>query len=138
MECKCDNCGRLTGLHHIGVYTKDVGVSAAFYENLGFTVRYKTEMESGVRLAFAEAGSCVVELIQPADPQKAKTGAEGTVAHIAIAVDDIEKYVCRMYDKGVKFLSESVNTVPSLFANGSKNIFFEGPSGERLELFQEL
>ena len=61
--------GRITGLAHIGIFTQDIDKSQAFYQDvLDFTLTNEEAMENGTRLAFLEAGTCIIELIQPGDP----------------------------------------------------------------------
>ena len=57
---------KLLGLAHIGIYTKDLEASKAFYTKLGF--RLDGESCPGAKLAFMSLGSCLLELIQLADP----------------------------------------------------------------------
>ena len=128
----------LTGLHHIGVFTPDVKKSEEFYNKIGFESYYRKVADSGSNIVFVRAGSCVLELIQPADPARGTNKGEGQVAHIAIAVKDIEKTVKDLQAKGIVFDVEAPGHSPTFMANGMKNIFFNGPAGERLELFEEL
>ncbi len=128
----------LTGLHHIGVFTSDIANSEKFYEMIGFESYYKNAAPSGSQIVFVRAGSCVIELIQPTDSTKALGRPEGQIAHIAIAVKDIESTVKELQAKGVVFDVEAPGHNPGFMAGGMKNIFFTGPAGERLELFEEL
>ncbi len=130
--------GRVIGLHHIGVKTADMEASVRFYEMIGFANELSKTLPNGTKLAFMRAGSCVVELIGPADKaQVAALATDGIVAHIAIEVRNIEALVDEYKAKGIKFDAEAPGAV-ALFANGSKNIFFRGPNKEHLELFEVL
>ena len=133
MECKCDKCGgKITGLAHIGIRVADMDASIKFYvDTLGFELTNEQSM-GATKLAFLNIGTCLLELIQPADfaPREA-----GSIDHIAVEVIDIEPLVCRLIEKGVKFLTDGINVVPELLG-GVKNIFFEGPDGERIEFFE--
>ena len=124
---------KYVGLAHIGVYTKDVDASIAFYEKLGFKLDARREGPS--RIAFVVLGSCTIELIQPGDPAKVDaTPADGRVAHIALEVQNIEEAVEALKAEGIVEKEAKVNTMPD-FLDGVKNIFFRGPSDEYLELF---
>ncbi len=141
MQCNCgkqNECGQVVGLHHIGVFTADMNKSIAFYETIGFEAYYRNMRPNGTEIAFVRAGSCIVELIAPKDGAGVAERKEGIVAHIAIAVRDIERLMCRLADQGVAFDAATPGSMPDLFERGSKNIFFTGPSGERLELFEQF
>ena len=131
MSCNCENCGgRITGLAHIGVFVKDIVVSKAFYiDTLGMKLTH--EGNNGT-LALIQEGSMILELIEAPDklPREA-----GVVDHIAFAVEDIETLMCKLIEKGVKFNTDTVTTVPGLFG-GIRNLWFDGPDGERLEFFE--
>jgi lactoylglutathione lyase len=134
MGCRCENCGgKMTGLAHIGVIVKDIDASIKFYSDaLGFELTARQSMETA-QLAFLNAGSCRIELVQTAAyaPRSA-----GVVDHIAIEVEDIETLVCKLIEKGIVFLSD-INTTNELLG-GIKNVFFTGPDGERLEFFEYI
>ena len=133
MACNCENCGgKITGLAHIGVRVSDMEASLRFYtEVLGFKLTGQQMMGTS-HLAFLECGTCLIELIHPANyaPREA-----GQIDHIAMEVKGIDELVCRLIEKGVHFLSDSVSTAPTLL-DGVKNIFFTGPDGERFEFFE--
>jgi len=128
----------ITGLSHIGIKTMDSKKSVDFYKNLlGFQHYYHTELESGVKLDFLRAGSCIVELICSPDFDESVLDTEGTVAHVAMEVLNIEELIDSLKKAGVDtWQSEKVVIMPNLFPTGSKNIFFKGPSGESLEFFE--
>ncbi len=131
MACKCDNCGgKIKGLAHIGIRVSDMDASIRFYtEVLGFELTHR-QMLGTTELAFLGIGTCLIELIHPADY---KAREAGQIDHIALEVEDIEMLVCRLIEKRVPFLS-NINNAPALLG-GVKNIFFTGPDGERIEFF---
>ncbi len=133
MACNCKNCGgTITGLAHIGVRVSNMETSLRFYTDvLGFKLTSQ-QMLGTTHLAFLECGTCLIELIHPAnfEPREA-----GQIDHIALEVKGIDSLVCRLIEKGVHFLSNSINTAPDLL-DGVKNIFFTGPDGERFEFFE--
>ena len=119
----------VTGLAHIGIFVKDIGVSVDFYKRLGFTL--DAEENAGVKLAFISAGSCLIEFIE----QKDYTArAAGPVDHIAVVVEDIEKAVSDAVANGIDIDASKINAAPIL--GGVSNVFFTGPDSERLEFFE--
>jgi len=133
MACNCDNCGgKIIGLAHIGVRVSDMEKSIKFYtEVLGFELTSQ-QMLGTTHLAFLNIGTCLIELIHPANFE---ARVPGQIDHIAMEVEDIEPLVCRLIEKGVPFLSNSINDAKDLL-DGVKNIFFTGPDGERFEFFE--
>ena len=51
----------ITGIGHIGLPTRDMDATLAFYKGLGFSVDWKIEKEGAVLLAFLKLGDCVFE-----------------------------------------------------------------------------
>lgn len=121
---------KLLGLAHIGIYTKDLEASKAFYTKLGF--RLDGESCPGAKLAFMSLGSCLLELIQPADPA-AQLPGDGVVAHVAIECTGIDELVTSLKAQGLVPQQAQVSTSDNIL-DGIKNIFFPGPSGESIEL----
>jgi len=79
----------------------------------------------------------VIELLEPSDKSLAKQGNAGSVDHIAIEVKNLDELVSQLKAKGIEFETEKPIKLEKLF-NGAQVIFFRGPSGERLELFEFL
>lgn len=121
------------GLAHIGVYTKDLEASVAFYKKLGFTLENKRE--GATAIAFMVLGGLTMELICPEDQAKVdQTPKDGIIAHVALEVKHIEDVVAELKEEGIVEKDAKVNTMPD-FLDGVKNIFFRGPSEEYIELF---
>ncbi|WP_419955577.1 VOC family protein [Neobacillus niacini] len=120
-------------LEHVGVMVSDMEVSIDFYQNvLGLDLLDRFAANETTGLAFlgnCESGQVIVELINGKDN---RFPDEGKVHHIAFTVDHIEEEMERLRKLKVPFANEEISTL----ANGSKYIFFKGPDGETLELFQ--
>lgn len=124
----------ITGLAHIGVHVYDMDESLDFYVNkLGFELFESCDL-GATKLRFLRAGTCIIELI--CTPDGKQWPNEGVVAHIAVEVKDIRAFVAELKAKGIQFRSEDVSVLPALFPSGSTNIFFDGPNGEALELYE--
>ena len=120
----------VTGLAHIGIMTDDAKKCADFYVNhLGFHPHYSYKSGELI-IEFVENGGCVIEFVQSGQQTQA-----GIVNHIALEVQGIEALVEELRSAGVEFETEEITKMPNFFPNGVKNIFFAGPAGERIELF---
>ncbi|MCL2573581.1 MAG: VOC family protein [Defluviitaleaceae bacterium] len=121
--------GDIKGLAHIGIFVKDIDASIDFYQRLGFTL---DKIESiHIRLAFLSAGTCLIELVEQKDLPPRTTGP---VDHFAVIVDDIEAAIACAKDKGIDIDASEVKSLDIL--GGIKNVFFEGPDGERIEFVE--
>lgn len=123
----------LKGLAHIGIYTPDIEKSIAFYKTLGFSLDDRAEPHA--KLAFMSLGTCLLELIQPAELDRLDGRGEGIIPHIAIECVQIEAFVEQLKAKGLAPADAAVHEVKNILG-GIKNLFFHGPSGETLELFE--
>lgn len=117
------------GLSHIGIMTDDPQRCAKFYvDNLGFRYYHESALRD-LRLVFVENGGCIIEFVS-----RGARSTAGPVDHIALEVQGIDALVAELRAKGVEFETDNVNCM-EVFPCGCKNIFFKGPAGERLELF---
>lgn len=121
-------------IEHVGVMVKNLETSIEFYRDvIGMELRDTLVHTNGViRLAFlAFKGSqdTELELIEGYNDQLPN---EGKVHHIAFTVDNVEEEVERLRGLNVKFIDEGITTLP----NGSRYMFFYGPDGEWIEVFQ--
>ncbi|MCF8565033.1 VOC family protein [Alicyclobacillus tolerans] len=124
-------------LEHVGIFIKNtLEESAAFYQQV-FGLELKSVLEHkdpSIRLGFLGFPgdeNTVIELVEGANTQ---LPPQGVVNHVAFTVDDVEAEVSRLRAQGIQFDDEGILTL----RNGAKYIFLEGPSGERLELFQGI
>lgn len=121
-------------LEHVGIMVQDIETSITFYTNiLGFSLKGQLDHPNGVIklafLGFNESDETELELIQGYNDH---LPAEGKVHHIALTVDDVEKEYERLKLLDVTFLEKEITTLP----NGARYIFFSGPDGEWIELFE--
>ena len=121
----------IRGLHHIGLVTDDLEHCTNFYiENLDFRMIYKMDL-GHVQCWFIENNGLVLEFVS----RGARHG-EGALYHIAIEVCGIEGLVEELKGKGIIPEDAKIGCNPDFFPSGIKNIFFDGPAGETLELFE--
>ncbi len=115
----------IKGIDHISIAVLDISRAAAFFENaLGLKISHTQEVpQQGVKIAFIELGNTSVELIEPLNESAnlnkfLKKRGQG-LHHIAFAVDDIEKLLSSLREKGVKLIDET----PRTGAEGKKIAF---------------
>jgi len=118
----------ITGLAHIGIFVKDINKSIDFYERLGFVLDQK-DSAGDIQLAILSAGTCIIELVEKDEERVA-----GVVDHIAVTVDSVDEAVSNAKANGIDIDASLIENV-SVFG-GIKNVFFNGPDGERLEFFE--
>ena len=124
---------KLTGLAHIGIFTTDLDKSVKFYESSGF--KKDAENDIGTKLAFMSLGTCLLELICPPDPEKVLARpADGLIGHVCIECEHIDELVADYKARGIIPANAEVSYNEKILG-GIKNIFFDGPSGESIELF---
>jgi catechol 2,3-dioxygenase-like lactoylglutathione lyase family enzyme len=129
----------IEGLHHIGIYTRSVDESLAFYkELLEFKKQWRGIVDhptGKLDVAIVKKENCSIELVRPAD-LPVITPKAGPVQHVALKVSQIEALVEKLKRKGIELHPKKIEFLPTLL-NGVKHIFLIGPSGERIELAEE-
>ena len=129
----------IEGLHHIGIYTKSIDESLAFYtEVLEFQKQWRGIVDhptGKLDVAIISTGDCVIELVRPADLSVIASKA-GPVQHVALRVSHLEEHVKKLKGRGIELHPAEIESLPTLL-NGVKHIFLYGPSGERIELAEE-
>jgi len=125
-------------LDHIGIAVSDLDSALRFYvDTLGLECTHIEEVpDQNVKIAFIPAGDVNIELVQATDSESAvarfiERKGEG-IQHIALLVDDIEKELDNLKEKGVGFIDEQ----PREGAHGAKIAFLHPKSanGVLLEL----
>lgn len=116
--------------NHIGIRVRDIEKSSKFYcEILGFELKERFENEKLI-LLFLKNENTVIELVY-AKNNEYDYVRNGILEHMAFTVDDIKKYVDKLKENNIKFISKDI-----IKFKGEYIIFFEGPDGEKLELVQ--
>lgn len=130
----------LSGLFHIGIYTKDMDKSVTFYSKiLGFKEEWRGIVDhptGKVEAAVMRLNDCVIELVLPVDLSRVSNVA-GPIQHLCLRVDNLENVMDALSAKGIDFSQEGLEVI-STFMNGIRHAFFYGPSGERIELAEEI
>lgn len=110
---------------HIGIAVKDLEKALKFYEEILGLKCKGTEVieEQKVKVAFLPIGDTEVELLESTESngpiaKHIEKRGEG-IQHIAYRVDDIEKAIKEMKEKGIKMIDEK----PRYGAGGAKIAF---------------
>jgi methylmalonyl-CoA/ethylmalonyl-CoA epimerase len=123
---------------HIGVAVKNLDETLKFYEDILGMKCHGTETieEQKVKVAFLPIGDTEVELLESTEEdgpiaKYIEKRGEG-IQHIAFRVDDIEKAIAEMKEKGMRMIDEK----PRYGAGGAKIAFVHPKSthGILLEL----
>ena len=126
--------------HHVGIAVERLAPAIERYRALGLEVDYEEVVPSaGVRVAFMNAGSLHIELLEPQDPAGAlarflaKRG-EG-LHHIAFATRDIRGELVRLEKEGFAVLDRE----PRPGARGRRVAFLQPRTahGVLIELVEE-
>ena len=130
----------ISGLFHIGIYTKDMDKSVGFYtEILGFNQEWRGIVDhptGKVEAAVMRLGDCIIELVRPVDLSRVSNIA-GPIQHLCLKVFELERVMGELSARGIAFSQEGVEVIPT-FMKGIRHAFLYGPSGERIELAEEI
>lgn len=122
-------------LEHIGIFAAEMDRSIAFYtEMLGMKLIERVSLNEDAELAFLSFPGQDEVQIELIGRDAAGMPPEGLVNHVAFTVDDIEDVIAKLKQRGVVISDEWPKTI----LDGRKIAFFNGPSGEKLELFQPV
>lgn len=127
---------QLNKVHHIAIICSDYERSKMFYtEVLGFTVQAETHRvaRGSWKLDLALNGQYIIELFSFPDPPPRVSSPEARgLRHLAFEVDNVEKAVTVLLEKGV--VPEPVRVDEF---TGKKFTFFTDPDGLPLELYEK-
>lgn len=123
----------ITKIEHIGIMTGEMDKSIQFYTDvLGMNLVERVNLNESLELAFLSfpgQEDAQIELIGRDPKDLAK---EGIVNHLAFTVSDLDAVMVKLKLHGISFSEEWPKTI----LDGRRIAFFDGPSGEKLELFQ--
>ena len=131
----------LKRVDHVGIAVKNLDESVKFYESLGFKATgYEVVAEQKVKVAFLPCGDSEIELLESTEPDGPiarfieKNGPG--IQHIAIRVDDIDKALEELKEKGVRLIDQT----PRYGAGGARIAFVhpKATGGVLLELTQRM
>jgi glyoxylase I family protein len=125
----------LSGLHHIAVICSDYPNSKRFYtEVLGLRIvaeTYRTQRDSH-KLDLEIPGGTQIELFSfPGAPVRASFPEARGLRHLAFQVQDLDRDVAELLDKGVPVEAIRVDEL-----TGKRFTFFADPDGLPIELYE--
>jgi len=125
-------------LAHICIFTNNIAESVRFYtENLHFQLVYETTVHIDLgetQYVIVKLNDLIIELLEPQEKEAVRIGVEGTVNHFAITVKNLNTVISDLRKKNIKFMTEPFEIDDLL--GGIKGVFIEGPTGEKIELFE--
>ena len=131
----------LKRVDHVGIAVKNLDEAVKFYESLGFKASgYEVVAEQKVKVAFLPCGDSELELLESTEPDGPiakfieKNGPG--IQHIAIRVDDIDKALEELKEKGVRLIDQTPR-----YGAGNARIAFVHPKATGrvlLELTQRM
>ena len=125
---------KIKGIDHIGIPTKDIEATIAFYEKLGLKVSFRTKNpNNGHNVAFLTLNDLVIETYEAAEI----SGQNGAVDHFSLLVSDVESLYKEALDEGYEILTNGIETLP-FWENGVSFFKVKGPNGEAVELLEKL
>lgn len=130
-------------LGHLTVLTKDIDKSVEFYTLLGGTKISEDVLDLGsgetehiIHMQFD--GDATIELIDPSY-KTVEAIATAPLEHFCFEVDDVDAVVADLRAKGIdSFADAEPHNEPLFRPNGIRVMFLTGPSGESIELLQNL
>ncbi|GAA0329943.1 VOC family protein [Bacillus carboniphilus] len=128
---------KISKIEHVAIIVKDMDKAIDFYQEVfDFFLRARgdTAKRELAFLRHSNNDDVEIELIRDLEPQDGQYSGSGIVNHLAFTVENLEDAVNYYKDKGIKFNSEKVN----VSIDGSRNIFFNGPNGELLQLVEPV
>jgi len=124
----------ITAIDNIGVAASDLGRSVAFYEKLGFTKAFQSEL--GCVLAAGSAKLFVFSAKQGSTiPQRRAFDLSNPpgIDHLSFLVDDVDHTYAQIRERGVKFESEPANQ-----PWGARATMLRDPDGNNIALLTWL
>lgn len=121
-----------TGIQHIGIPTKKMEETKAFYEKLGFEPAFET-VNDGSRVSFLKLENLCMEVYESEEV----AGKPGAIDHVAIDVKDIEQTYKAVCDMGLNTTQDEIHFLP-FWENGVRFFTIKGPNEEKVEFSQFL
>lgn len=122
----------VTGVQHVGIPTKDLAATIAFYEALGFE---QTGLfpNGNSHCAFLKLGNLVIETWE-GEP----VGHAGAINHVSLDATDIEKAFAAAKAAGFELIDHDIQSIPTFWQHGIRYFNILGPNQEIIEFCEIL
>lgn len=126
---------------HVALFTTDLNKSVEFYSLFGGKKGLEDVLDMGdgtskhlLHMEFE--GETTLELVCPSDPSMMPPGT-GVIEHFCFNVDNVDETVKYLRENGIDTFQTEEPSDKDIFG-GIRIIFLTGPSGEIIELYQNL
>ena len=128
----------ILGLGHVGLKTDDLDKTMNFYCGLlGFKlVTDNAALNDTVKSYFITRGNLTLEIMYDTRGNS-EPGLDGSLDHLSMETDDVDAAYAELQAAGVPIETEILFD-PALYRAGQRFFMFRGPSGERLQIEQNL
>lgn len=124
----------VTGIQHVGIPSKDLDVTIAFYKRLGFDVAGLFHNGEN-RCAFLHLGNLMIETWE-GDSVTMKTGA---INHISLNTTDVDSAFKAVHELAdVTVLDDEIQSIPTFWDHGIRFFNIQGPNHEKIEFCEKL
>lgn len=124
----------ITGIQHIGIPTKDLEKTIAFYTGLDFEVASRAKNDkTGEHVAFLRLKNIMIETYESKDVN----AQNGAIDHISLDISDIEAAFDEIRKGGYRLLDSEIQSLP-FWDHGIRYFTIEGPNHEKIEFCQIL
>lgn len=126
--------GKIVGLDHIGIPSRNMDKTISFYEKLGFSVSLKTTNPNNhAQVAFLTLGNLVIESYEENDT----SGTNGAIDHFSLSVTDVESLYNAALNEGYRIMTNGIERLP-FWEKGVAFFKVMGPDGEEIEFLEKL
>lgn len=125
----------ISGLQHIGIPTKDIHATVAFYKLLGFQLQFNTlqNADDGMKAAFMNCKDLMLEFWEDAQAPD----ITGALNHFSFNVKNVENAYASLQELGMDLTGVEIKGLP-FWEKGVRFFTIEGPNAEKIEFCQKL
>lgn len=121
----------VNGVQHIGIPTKDLAGTVAFYQRIGFE-RVGLFENQGSHCAFMNLENVLIETWEV----EGDIANAGAINHIALDTEDVESSFEEAKKEKLNLIDQRIQSIPTFWKNGIRYFNFKGPNSEIIEICQ--